>query len=89
MNKSLAAVWLTLLFGTAQALPITPRPVDRPASAAAQTAPAPLPDLDDDEAAPPVHIHHAHASKKTARKPVAKKADPQKRPQRYSLLLPD
>lgn len=89
MNKSLVAVLLTLLFGTAQALPIPSRPVDRPASAAAQAAPAPRADPDDDEAAPPVHIHHAHASKKSAKKPGAKKSEPAKRPQRYSLLFPD
>ena len=89
MNRIIALA-LAIVFGVAQAM-TTPHPssaASTAASTALTTATPPHMDMDDDEAAPPVHIHHAHAtSKKPIKKQNNKKIAPVYRPKPYSLLL--
>lgn len=72
MKKIMTAA-LLLVLGAAQAMPIVPqRPSSQPANATVQRPGIAhgIADTDDDEAAPPVHIHHARATRK---KPVVRK----------------
>ena len=98
MTKIIAAV-LACAFGTAYALPIVPHPSEKSnaaSAASAQQASAQnrseslRPDNDEDEAAPPVPIHHANSSrKKSAKRLTMKKSELPTHPKRYSLLLPN
>lgn len=96
MTKIIAAV-LAIAFGTAQAMPIMPHSAEKSASAAAAQQASALSrpdtarmDTEEDEAAPPVHIHHARSvSKKTPKKLQTKKIETPAHAKRYSLLLPN
>jgi hypothetical protein len=96
MTKIIAAVF-ALALGTAHAMPILPHSAEKSASAASaqqaslQNRSEFRMDGDEDEAAPPVHIHHATRSvgKKNGKKPAIKKPDNSNHSKRYSLLLPN
>jgi hypothetical protein len=88
---------LFLTFGVAQAstaLPVIPgKAASSTSSQLLQYTPsrtATDSGMDDDEAAPPIHIHHASATrKKPIHKPVTKKVlqPPPVTPPKYSLLI--
>jgi len=78
--KKLITAALLIVLGAAQAMPVTKPAAPDTASAVIQTKSTDRSlidmDFDDDEAAPPVHIHHATASsKKPAKKSLIKKVD--------------
>jgi len=94
MTKIIAAV-LACAFGTAYALPIVPHPSEKANAASAASAQSAQnrseslrPDNDEDEAAPPVPIHHANSfRKKSAKRLTMKKNEFPTHPKRYSLLI--
>jgi len=93
MNRIIPAFWLAacaIALGAAQAMPVSMHPTGKNASAIASNQASQHPDADEDEAAPPIHIHHAHAAtRKTTHKPAQKKITPPQAAKLYSLLLSD
>ncbi|TDR73065.1 hypothetical protein [Paludibacterium purpuratum] len=78
--KRLITAALLIVLGAAQAMPVPKPTATNNASAVVQSTASgravPDMDMDDDEAAPPVHIHRAESSsKKPAKKIAIKKTD--------------